>query len=520
MNVELLSFFKSQALSFTLAGEVLVVAAAVVYILLSRYIGRRSNADRVSRILLFLDTLVYPGALLFVLYLSGRELTVPYNESFRLFLWSLLVLALAWLINRYLQFFFWRDFFERKYGTRAPKILPNIVAVALYLLALYIVMTVIWGRSMSGLLVSTGVLVGIIGFALQNFISDFFYGFSITLEKPFSKGDWIELGDGTLGKVVDISWRAIHLLSFNESIYIIPNSTISRNTVHNLSRPTRTYALWLKVSVDSAYPPDLVRRMLTEAALSCDSVLRDPMPAINISDASGNPYVYVIYVYFEDFISHYRGKTELYMTVHQRLERAGIAPSSNKYAVSTEETPVRHYSRPSVKDSLQSIALFEPLSEEDIDLIAANSYEQTFHPGDTIMREGAEESSLLIIASGVVQVSRQGQRGKEVDVERLGAGDFIGEMALLTGRPRSATVRALVATSGIIVPHEAIEPILKKNPQLSEKIAEIMVERKMRDPQFSRRVQDSPTPTSRLLRLYMNRIGTRIHDFFKVKPGK
>ncbi len=515
--MELEEIFTAQFFSSPLAFTLPTIALFLFYYLLSRYVRRKSLGERAARTIFFIDLLVVPGTLSLLIFLCSRAEDFTAAASLRLFLVSLLVIAGAWLLNRFLLFYFWADFFVRKYGTRAPKILPNIVAVILYLFAVYIVMTAVLGRSMSGLLVSTGVLVGIIGFALQNFISDFFYGFSITLENPFSKGDWIELSDGRIGQVVDISWRAIHLLSFNNSTYIVPNSVISRNSIHNLSRPEQKYSVWIKVDVDSAYPPELVRRLLTEAALSCETVLTDPMPSVNLADGSGNPFTYYIYVYFADFISHYRGKNDLYMAVHQRLERTGIAPSSTKYSVATEEMSARHYTRPTVKEALQQTELFHPLSEEDIDLLSASAREEFYHPGDMIIREGVQENSLFIITSGVVEVLRKDRGGRERRVERLGAGEFIGEMALLTGQPRSASARALVSAAVIVVPKEGIEPILSRNPALSDQIAAVMVQRQMKDPQFSRRVQESPTPTSRILKLYMNRIGNRISDFFKVK---
>jgi small-conductance mechanosensitive channel len=518
--VDIVDFFSDHLRSLSLAPSIAAVAGFIVYFLLSRFFRQRSTARHAARIVLFADVIAFPGVLIVLLLLSNRYEGFEITSSLRLLLLSLLVLTAVWLLNRFLYHYYWSDYFEKKYGTPAPKILPNIVTVVLFLLAVYVILTAVLGRSISGLLVSTGVLVGVIGLALQNLISDFFYGFSITLENPFYKGDWIEINDGTdgtVGQVVDISWHAIHLLSFNHSIYIVPNSTIARNTIHNLSRPTADYALWMTVSVDSAYPPELVRHLLTEAALSCSAVLTEPMPSINLSDGSGNPYVYTVYVYFRSFIGHYRGKNDLYMAVHQRLERAGIRPSEVKYAVATEETPPRSFSRPSIQEELAATEIFSPLSEEDIELLAAASYERTYHPGDTIIEEGSTDTSLLIITGGAVQVVKTDPRGREVEIDRFGAGDFIGEMALMTGRPRSATVRALVTVRGIIVPKEGLEPILTRNPALSEQIAGIMVERKMKDPQFSKRVQESPTPTSHLLKLYMDKVGRRIADFFKIK---
>lgn len=506
--------------SFEFAPIILVVAGLLLYLLLRRVLRRRSIRKRTERYIFFFDLLVFPAVLILLLVFLNRYDPRFFTSSLRVALLSLLILCITWLLNRFLQLFFWSDYFEKKYGTPAPKIIPNIVAVVLYLLAVYFIITAVFERSLGGLLVSTGVLVGVLGLALQNLISDFFYGFSITLENPFYKGDWIELSDGNIGQVVEISWHAIHLLSFNNSIYIVPNSSIARNTVHNLSRPSRKYALWLTISVDSAYPPEQVRILLTEATLSCSAVLNEPMPSINLADASGNPYRYTVYVYFRDFISHYRGKNDLYMAIHQRLERAGIVPSSAKFEVATAEAPKRTFYTTTIQEELAATELFSPLSREDIVELAAGSYERTFHPGDTIIEEGAVDNSLLIISSGVVEVVKQGSRGKEVNVDRLGVGNFIGEMSLMTGRPRSATVRALVTVRGIIVPKQAIESILQRNPALSEQIAEKMVERKMQDPKFSKIVKESPAPTSHLLKLYMDKIGIRISEFFKIRKEK
>ena len=513
VSIEVLS---TQLRTLTPTPSILAAAGFVLYFIATRLLRRRRPGRNTARIILWLDTAAFPGVLIGLL-LSNRSANYAITDPLRQLLLSLIILTAVWLINRFLHNFFWSDHFEKRYGTPAPKILPNIVTLLLFFLAFYGILTGVFGRSLSGILVSTGVLVGVIGIALQNLISDFFYGFSITLEDLFHKGDWIELSDGTLGEVVDISWRATHLRSFNNSLYIVPNSAVSRNTVHNLSRPSLKYALWITVAVDSAYPPDLIRRLLTEATLSCTAVLTDPPPAVNFSDGTGNPYAYTIYVHFRDFVSHYRGKNDLFMAVHQRLERAGIHPATPKYAVSTEESPPRHYSRPSLQEELETTELFRPLSKEDIELLAARSYETNFPPGDTVIKEGSGETSMLIITSGVVQVLKRGSGGEEVEINRLGAGDFIGEMSLMTGKPRSATVRALVPVSGIIVPKTALEPILQSNPKLSEQIAEIMVQRKMQDTRFSRRVHESPTPTSRLLRLYMDRVGNRISDFFRIK---
>lgn len=517
--MDIVALFSSRLRALSLAPSLLVVIAFLFYFLLSRLLRRRRSGRKSTRLILFSDTLAFPAVLVVTLLLLNRYAHLAFTGPARLLLLSLLILTVAWLINRYLHSYFWSEHFEKRYGTPAPKILPNIVTVVLFLLAFYVILTAVFHRSISGLLVSTGVLVGVIGLALQNLISDFFYGFSITLEDPFHKGDWIEMSDGTLGQVIDISWHAIHLLSFNNSLYIVPNSSIARNTIHNLSRPDPRYAIWLTIAVDSTYPPEEIRRLLTEAALSCNAVLTDPPPGVNFADGSGNPYHYTVYIYFRNFVSHYRGKNDLYMAIHQRFERAGVHPSSVKYELATEEAAPRHYIKPSLREELAATDLLGPLSEADIELLASFAYEKIYRPGDTLLVEGDTDTSMVVITSGVVKVVKTGPHGRESELDRLGAGEVIGEMSLMTGQPRTATVRALVPVSCIIVPKEGLEPILERNPGLSNEIARIMVDRKMKDPTFSKRVVESPTPTSHLLHLYMERIGRRIADFFKIKGG-
>ena len=104
------------------------------------------------------------------------------------------------------------------------------------------------------------------------------------IDKPYNIGDWIEFEDGTIGQVVDITWRSTRILSWNASLYVVPNKKAAHITVHNYSWPTKTYGYWFNVSVSSEISPLVVRQLLLEAALKCKQVADEPVPNIYLSD--------------------------------------------------------------------------------------------------------------------------------------------------------------------------------------------------------------------------------------------
>ena len=493
------------------------VVVYIVYLGVSRSVRNRTEAAWAPTLVLLLDLLVTPAffvSLDGLIAASGGPLAEI--QSLRRTIWAGFWISVAWLANRLLRRFIWQRYFQRQYGREAPRILQHIVAIALYVAVFGVLLVAVFQRPASGVLVSTGVLVGVIGLALQSVLSDLFSGVSLTLERPFTVGDWIELADGYRGEVTDISWQAIHLRSFNGSRLIVPNTHAARTVIHNYSKPTKAYAIWVTVAVDAAYDPSTVRQLLLEAALSCAAVLKNPAPVVNLSDGSGNPYQYVVYVYFKDFGAHFAGKNDLYMNIHTYLTRAGIGTAATKYELINESAPERTLRLPTVRDELRQADLFSILGDEQIDQLAERAVSRTYFPDDVIVEEGTRGGSLFIITSGAVQVTKRSPRAKAVEVTRLGSGDVIGEISLLTGEPRSATVIALVQTSVIEVTKDDITPILKDVPELTDRFAEVMLDRRLETEQFLENMRRSDKANSDFVSDYLERTVGRIRRFFRL----
>ena len=115
---------------------------------------------------------------------------------------------------------------------------------------------------------------------------------------------------------------------------------------------------------------------------------------------------------------------------------------------------------------LKGVDLFSALSDAQIGYIAGMTEEQDFGRGETILKESDISETFFIIAQGSVKVVIVAEDGREAILATLSEGDFFGEMALLDGEPRSATVRAVGKTRLLVVHREDFMHCLGKHPDL------------------------------------------------------
>jgi CRP-like cAMP-binding protein len=144
----------------------------------------------------------------------------------------------------------------------------------------------------------------------------------------------------------------------------------------------------------------------------------------------------------------------------------------------TEETSAREQERELLARAraIRGVDIFTVLSAEEQRRIAEMSDQRMYLAGEVIVRQGDETSALYVIERGEVVVS-VARAGADVEVARLGPGKFFGEMALVTGAARQATVRAAVPCRLLEVGREAVQAVLEKAPDLAERISAVLAER-------------------------------------------
>lgn len=134
-------------------------------------------------------------------------------------------------------------------------------------------------------------------------------------------------------------------------------------------------------------------------------------------------------------------------------------------AASRVELSLRHDSKQIGHDWLGTLAevpLFDGLSKRDLRRIAKLASVRRFRPGSTMVRAGDAGTSFFVLLDGTARVFPAGGRGK-----RLGMGDSFGEMALLDGAPRSASVVAEGAVLTLTIGRASFRKLLREEPALS-----------------------------------------------------
>src|SRR5256886_13081837 len=151
------------------------------------------------------------------------------------------------LVNRYV----WDWYFEKRKQTPIPHFLREVAGGLIFLIALLLVLSFGYHaeRELKGVVVGSGVIALVLGFAGQNFLSGIIAGMSIQVNRPYKVSDWLKVGD-TYGEVREINWRSTRLRT-NDGIYLdIPNNEIVKTTIVNLHYPTEVHAMRIRAAVD------------------------------------------------------------------------------------------------------------------------------------------------------------------------------------------------------------------------------------------------------------------------------
>lgn len=424
------------------------------------------------------------SAEVFLLKEMGPKLNETYFTVIRTAFDALWWLAGAHFTSVGLERFLWVPL-EESTGRDIPHIVRNIIAFIVYMLALFAIVAFVFDQKLTSLLATSGVIAMILGLAIQINIANIFSGIAINLERPFRIDDWVKIGNFTEGKVVDINWRTTRLLTRDRTILSIPNSQASESSIENFSFPNDTYFKYFTIHVEPQHPPERVKKILLNAAMATPGVVYDPPPAtrfLGLTDEMTGPSRawaanYLISVVVRDYGMKFAHNEMIWLNVWTHLHHAGIRLLTERHEVQMalkgkKETVARPLSL------LQEMDIFDPFSHEAKVYLSKRMKRRRYDSGHEVVKQGDAGDSLFVVSEGVLSVrARSGEREAR-EVARLGAGDFFGEMALLTGEPRTATIVAVADTLLYEITKEDISPLLERQPEISWALTDVLVKRK------------------------------------------
>ena len=381
------------------------------------------------------------------------------------------------LVNRYV----WDLYFEKQRQTAIPHFLREVVGGIIFLIVLLLILSYGYHAEtqLKGLLAGSGVVAIIVGFAGQNLFAGIIGGVSIQINRPFKVGDWLQVGD-RFAEVMEINWRSTRLRT-NDNIYLdIPNNEMVGHAIVNLHYPTEVHAMRIRVGVEYKNPPNLVKDALYRATSTAKGVLAEPKAKIFLVDFGESACVYEIKFYMGNHSKINEINDAVRTNVWYELKRRGITipfpirtlQVERKAVLPAQEEQAEAFS------ILRGEPLFGCLSDEQLDHLVKQARLNTFGRGEPVIEEGAAGDSMFVMLRGAANVFVS-KNGSKIQIAALAAGDCFGEMSLLTGEPRSATVRADGDFYVMEIGKPVMAEVLSGAPGCMEQLSQLLAQRKM-----------------------------------------
>ena len=372
------------------------------------------------------------------------------------------------------------------------RILQDIV-IALALIAWLLFRLRMGGMNLSGIVTTSAVVTAAVAFSLQETLGNLFGGLALQLDSSCGVGDWVCVDD-KIGQIIGVQWRYTSVATAAGETILIPNGFMIKNRVVVVARRGEEVVPWRRhiyFNVDYNVPPARVIQTVNAAlnASSVENVAHDPRPVCLLADFAGGCARYDVRFGILNPAIEEPTDSDVRMHVFTALARAEIRLSIPEHSVHLVQQNERHTVLQQEHElerrcaALKQVEIFASLEAHELRTLAQSVHVTPFAPGDTITRQGSVAQCLFVLGEGEVDVFSEGQDSSRRELARLAAPAYFGEMSLMTGAPRTATV---VARNDVVcyrVDKDAFETILLARPKIVEHISSTLAARQIANEQ-------------------------------------
>ncbi len=371
----------------------------------------------------------------------------------------------------------------------------NLLRLAIMLGVAFLLIRYQLEQKIGVLLTSTAIVTGVIGFAMQGVLGNLLAGMSLHACRSMGVGDWIEV-DGTIGQVTLVNWRETRLRTLGGHTVIIPNGKMADATLRNFSSPTSLRRHEVPVSASYGDAPGDVIAALIEAAQSVPMVEKEPAPDAYVIGFRDFCIEYVLRFWSKQYERRTMIEGHVMRMIWYKFTRRGIEipfPMSGRLldnfmqAVHAQqfEKPLASEIERSADDLIRSDfgrkLLARPdgacmLSRDELKTVARNVKRARFTHGEVLMRQGDEGESFYVLVQGRIQGTIANDTAKPIEFE-LKPGTVFGEMSLLTGLPRSATMTAATHCEVLEFDCGAFAHLLSLREEIPQALSELAAAR-------------------------------------------
>jgi small-conductance mechanosensitive channel len=482
------------------------VGGTIAHLLLRRYrIGRATV--RILFLIMLTIALVHADIVPYQpLELTGSPFRDGVHVALKIAWW----IWTAWFLVSCLRAFV---IVERR--PHEAKLLQDLLAGLIYLAAIFAIIAYVFDLPVQGLLATSGAIAIVLGLALQSTLNDVFSGIVLNFSRPYRPGDWISLDGGTDGRVIEMNWRATHVLTGRRDLAIVPNSTIAKSKIVNISSPSGIHGTTITIQLHAMTPPSIGSEILERAALNCRLIVSTPSPTVVVRAINSAQTEFEITFFVEELASVTKAQNELFDLIFRHLAAAGIhlaspADTPDQAGANSQDTMTQ------AERLLGLVAIFASLRSAERAAIAAKLKQHSYDEGEKLLKPGTVLGSLYIVGSGVLSLTRIGETEGEIELRRLGPGDHFGEMGLLTGAPSVSTITTLTPAIVYELAKGELAPILEARPQVSHEICRALARQQAMGQSTSVTELDHGVPTNRLTSWFAE----RIHRLYEVANAK
>ena len=412
------------------------------------------------------------------LFLGGNEGVPHVARYLRFFSWLIAVFALLRL-----TLYMYGDLFVVRWKKGSfPAAFKNIITMVVLVVSVLFLMKGILDINVTSLIATTTVLTATIGLAFQSTLANMLAGLSIHLEKPLKQGDWITAG-GHEGNVLDITLRSTRMRTIENNEVFIPNSQVLSGAVINYSLPDHSTIRKVAIGVSYHVAPNTVRKTVLDVLAAVGGIHAHPEPMVRVMNYGDFSVNYEIRYAIHEYQRYLEIEAEIMNLLWYRFKRDGIEipfpiQTVHLKEITAESKRAEHELAVAGTLALMGkVDFLSPLSQDERRKLVETVGVKDYAAGELTFRQGDAGDSFYIIKKGSVEVI-VGKAGTDgVVVATLGPGNFFGEMSLLTGAARTATIRVKEDAEFVVIDRESFRDTLVHNPSIAESLSRILAER-------------------------------------------
>ena len=363
-----------------------------------------------------------------------------------------------------------------------PKLFRTLIIIVLFFSSILLLLKKYYSINLAPILTTSAIISAVVGLALQDTLMNFIAGIVLTSEKSFKKGDTIKIDD-IIGKIVETDWRSTKINYFGDGIVTVPNSYLVKQKMTNYYKKIK-FRVIIKISTSYSTYPNVVSDILEKVANENTKVLKDPAPEAVVDKFGDYSIDYELRVWVvDDYINRHKVESELYKSVWYVFKRNNIKIPFPVREILKYDKTLDLKVNLDLEDYLLHVDFLNGVDKKIITEIANRIEIKDYGKGEIIFYEGESGESFFILGKGEVEVLI----GERV-VANLKTGDFFGEMSLLTGMNRNASIRCLKDCELFELGKKDFAKTVQNNHILLEKLSEYIIKREEINSEFKQEI--------------------------------